>query len=85
MNSVYQFEKNPVLTDAEKPLGKRERETLLAIIAVLCNEAKIDYTKATKAAELIQSTAAGMDLSIGLSTVRDHLKEIPNALATRMK
>jgi len=74
--------KNPT---TEKPLGKRERDTLLTIIAVLCKEAELDYTKASKTAVLIHSTAAGMCLSIGESTIRDHLKEIPNALATRMK
>ena len=75
------------LTDIfkEKPLSNRERNTLLTIVAVLCNEAKIDYTKHAKTAGLIQSTAAGMGLSIGETTIEGHLKKIPDALATRMK
>jgi hypothetical protein len=70
---------------ANKPLGTKERNTLLTIIAVLCKEAKIDYTKPAKAAGLIQSTAAFMAISIGETTIEDHLKKIPDALATRMK
>jgi hypothetical protein len=69
----------------EKPLGTTERNTLLTIIAALCKEAKIDYTKPAKAAGLIQSTAALMQVSIGETTIEGHLKKIPDALATRMK
>lgn len=69
----------------EKPLGTTERNTLLTIIAALCKEAKLDHTKHAKSAGLIQSTAAGMGLSIGESTIEGHLKKIPNALASRMK
>lgn len=69
----------------QKPLGTTERNTLLTIIAVLCNEAKIPYEKPSKAAALIQSTAAKMGVSIGETTIEGHLKKIPDALATRMK
>jgi hypothetical protein len=68
-----------------RPLLTTERNTLITIIAVLCKEAKLDYAKAAKTAGLIQSTAAGMGLSIGETTIEGHLKKIPNALATRMK
>ena len=70
---------------AEKPLTNRERDTLLTIIAALCKEARIDYTKPAKAAGLIQSMAALMQVSIGETTSEGHLKKIPDALATRMK
>jgi len=70
---------------AEKPLTNKERNTLLTIIAALCKEAKIDYTKPAKAAGLIQSTAALMQVSIGETTIEGYLKKIPDALATRMK
>ena len=69
----------------EKPLATTERNTLLTIIASLCKEAKLDYTKHAKTAGLIQSIAAGMGLSIGETTIEGHLKKIPNALAGRMK
>lgn len=67
------------------PIDTRERNTLLTIIATLCKEAKIDYTKPAKAAALIQGTAALMQVSIGETTIEGHLKKIPEALATRMK
>ncbi len=73
-----------VLLD-DKPLGNRERDTLLSIIAALCKEAKLDYTKPAKTAGLIQSTAAGMGISIGETTIENHLKKISNALATRTR
>jgi hypothetical protein len=69
----------------DKPLGNRERDTLLSIIAALCKEAKLDYEKPAKTAGLIQSTAAGMGISIGETTIENHLKRIPNALATRTR
>ena len=93
MKSVYQFEVQKANSDSqtiapqseEKPLSKRERDTLLTIIAVLCKEAKLDYKTASVTADFIQSTAAGMKISIGASTIRDHLKKIPDALGTRTK
>ena len=69
----------------EKPLATTERNTLLTIIAVLCKEANLDHTKHAKTAGLIQSTAAGMGLAVGETTIEGHLKKIPNALAGRMK
>lgn len=69
----------------EKPLATRERNTLLTIIAALCKEAKIDYTKPAKAAGLIEDTAAKMGLSIGETTIEGHLKKITSTVATRMK
>ena len=72
-------------TKEADPIDTRERNTLLTIIAALCKEANIDYTKPAKAAGLIQSTAAKMGVSIGETTIEGHLKKIPDALATRMK
>lgn len=76
---------NETTVDTEKPLGNRERDTLLSIIAVLCKEVNFDYKTHAKTAGLIQSTAATMGISIGETTIEGHLKKIPNALATRMK
>lgn len=69
----------------DKPLSKRERDTLLTIIAALCKDLGYDVSKPAKTAGLIQSTAAGMGVSIGETTIEGHLKKIPDALATRMK
>lgn len=83
------LESNPTVTGASvpevKPLGTIERNTLLTIIAVLCKEAKLDYTKHAKIAGLIESAAAKMGVDIGETTIEGHLKKIPGALATRMK
>ena len=73
------------MLQAENPLGTRERNTLLAIIAALCNEAKIDHTKPSKAADYILSTADKMGLSISKRGIEEHLKKIPDMLASRMK
>ena len=90
LNSIYPFIKNPSSSETNtynqsKPLSTKERNTLLAIIATLCQEAKIDYTRPAKAAASIQHTADSMGISIGESTIESHLKKIPDALASRMK
>lgn len=69
----------------EKPIETRERNTLLCIIAALCKEAGYDYNKAAKTASNIASTAAGMGLQIGETTIENHLKKITDALGSRMK
>lgn len=69
----------------EKSLSTKELNTVLVIIAALCKDAGYDYTKASKTAGLIQSTAAKMGASIGETTIEGYLKKIPDALGTRMK
>lgn len=81
----YLLDPESKVTYDEKPLATTERSTLLSIIAVLCKEAKLDYKTHAKTAGLIQSTAATMGISIGETTIENHLKKIPNALASRMK
>lgn len=68
-----------------KAVSTRERNTLLAIIGVLCKEAGFDYTKSAKTAGLIESTAARLGVSIGETTIEGHLKKVSDAMATRMK
>ncbi len=70
---------------SEKPLSTRERDTLLTIIAVLCKDAGYDYTKAAKTADLIHGMAAFMKITIGETTIENHLKKIPDALGTRIR
>lgn len=71
--------------NADKPMATIERNSLLTIIAVLCEDKKYDYNKAAKTAGLILGTASKMGISIGESTIEKHLKRIPDALGTRMK
>ncbi|WP_292934528.1 hypothetical protein [Noviherbaspirillum sp.] len=68
-----------------RPVRTRERNTLLSIIAALCKEAKLDYSKPSKTAGLIRDMAARMGVDLGESTIEGHLKKIPDALETRMK
>lgn len=70
---------------SNEPLKTRERNTYLSIIAVLCKEAKLDYTKPAKTAAQIRVLAALMGLSIGETTIEGILKKIPDALETRME
>jgi hypothetical protein len=65
---------------AEKPLGERERRTLLVIIAALAKMADIDVTKPSKAAVAIESQTIDMGARISTRAMEDHLKRIPSAL-----
>jgi hypothetical protein len=66
-------------------LGTRERNVLLTIIAALCHEQKIDYTKPSKAAVLILDLAIRYGLKVSESAIEGHLKKIPDALETLAK
>ena len=70
---------------ADKPLGKRERDTLLTIIAGLCSELDYDYLKTAKTGELIETATSKINARVGKTTVIEKLKDIPNALGTRIK
>jgi hypothetical protein len=74
-----------VSKEVEKPIQTSERNSLLTIIAVLCKEAKLDYKTASKTSDLIEGMADSMGVSIGATTIRDHLKRIPDALRTRVR
>lgn len=80
-----QHNARPSEQSSESPLQTKERNTLLCIIAALCKESKLPYDKPAKTAGMIVSTAAQMGISLGETTVENHLKKIPDALATRMK
>lgn len=69
----------------DKPLGNRERRTLLTIIATVCKEAKLDFKKHSKTAELIHDMTVKMGVEVSESAIEGHLIKIPDALETRMK
>ena len=72
----------------DKPLGTTERNTLLTIIAVLAKEAKVpldDYSKPGKAAGYIEGLTDEFGAHVSKRAIEEHLKKIPDALATRMK
>ena len=69
----------------EKPLQTRERGTLLAIIAVLCREAGLDYSRHAKTAGIIKRTAETMGLDLGETTIEGKLKSIPDVIEGRSR
>jgi hypothetical protein len=69
---------------AEKPISTTERNTLLTIIAALCDYSAInpnDRGAASQIAKLTEEIGA----TVSDDTMRRWLKAIPDALATRMK
>ena len=74
--------------EIERPLGTRERDTLLTIIAVLAKAAKVgldDYRKPGKAAGYIEGLTDDFGAHVSKRTIEDHLKKIHDALAARKK
>lgn len=69
----------------ETPLGNRERNTLLCILAAVCHEGGIDYTKAAKSAVAIQKAASEVGIVLAESTIESHLKRISGALDSRSR
>ncbi|NPT60487.1 hypothetical protein [Paraburkholderia elongata] len=63
-----------------RPLGERERTTLLVIIAGLAKEAKIDVLKPSKAGVEIEQLIARTGARVACRTIENHLKRIPEAL-----
>jgi hypothetical protein len=67
----------------EKPIERRERSTLLVIIAALSELAKIDVAKSSGAAVAIESQTVRMGARVAARTIENHLKLIPEALEGR--
>ncbi len=70
---------------AEKPLQRRERNTLLVIIAALAELPKIDVKKPSSAAAAIESQTIRMGARVSARRIEDHLKLIAGALEDRNK
>lgn len=75
----------PEPAEPDKPLSTKERTSLLLIIAALCKEAKINYSKPTSAAESILHQLDEMGVTLSPRAIEEHLKKIPDALERRMK
>jgi hypothetical protein len=69
----------------EKPLERRERMTLLVIIAALAKMADLDVSKPSKAAVAIENQTIRMGARVSNRSIEDHLKRIPDALEDRKK
>ena len=66
-----------------RPLGKRERDTLLTIIEALAKAANIDTSKSSKAAGEIEKLTVGIGTRVPARTIENHLKRIPEAVEDR--
>jgi hypothetical protein len=64
----------------ERPIGQRERRTLLVIVAALAKLAKLDVSKPSSSAAAIESQTALMGARVATRTIENHLKLIPEAL-----
>ncbi|MHB1093405.1 hypothetical protein [Thiobacillus sp.] len=69
----------------EKPLTTKERTSLLTVIALLTEEARIDISKPSKAAATILKLAETQGINIAQRTIEEYLKKIPDALEKRGK
>jgi hypothetical protein len=75
---------NSLQGDTERPIVTKERQTLLVIIAALCNEAGIDYQQ-RGIASAIQCLTETIGAPISDDTIRKVLNQIDNALESRSK
>jgi hypothetical protein len=71
------------LSNDEKPVSTRQRRTLLVIIAALCNKAAIEVSSRGAAAQIATETQL-LGARIGEDSIRDLLKQIPDALESRL-
>jgi len=73
-----------LLGKEDKPLGTKERRTLLTIIAALCKKAKIDPNQ-RGAAQTIMALTEELGAKVSDDTIKNYLDQIPDALESRMK
>jgi hypothetical protein len=69
--------------DLERPIERRERRSLLVIIAALAKLAKVNVAKPSAAAAAIEGEAARMGIRVGVRTIEEKLKLIPDVLASK--
>jgi hypothetical protein len=74
---------NGASTGAEKPMTTSERNSLLTIIAALCNYSKINHQKRGAAGQIAKLTA-NIGAPVSDDTLRRVLAKIPDALESRM-
>lgn len=67
----------------DRPVGRRERSTLLVIIAALAKLARVDIAKASSAAVAIENETVLMGARVAARTIEEHLKRIPEALENK--
>jgi len=75
---------NEVPVEQEKPLTATERNSMLIVIAALCEYSAIDF-KARGAASQIAKFTEEIGAAVSDDTVRRLLNKVPDALESRMK
>ena len=70
----------PTSDPLDKPLGLRERTTLLIIIAALAKEAKVDVSKPVKSGHIISNLVAATGFKVAPNTVAGHLRTLRKIL-----
>ncbi len=86
-SSIMDYLKPPkeeVKSWIDEELSTKERESMLVILAALCNEAKIDLSKKAMA-PVINKMAQNIGVSITDDTIRKVIKQINMAVAARSK
>jgi len=66
--------------DLDRPVGPRERTTLLLIITALAKLANVDVSRPSKAALAIENETVKLKARVAPRTIEDHLRRIPAAL-----
>ena len=69
----------------DKPLGERERATLLTIIDALAREIGIDISMPSKAGSIIEALTDKLGARVSARTIENHLKRIQDARERRGK
>ena len=70
----------PTSDPLDKPLGQRERTTLLTIIAALAKEANVDVSTHAKSGETISNLIAAIGFKVAPNTVAGHLRTLRKTL-----
>jgi hypothetical protein len=67
----------------EKAIERRERSTLLTVIAALARMAKVDVARPSSAAAAIENETELMGARVAARTIENHLKAIPEVVDSR--
>lgn len=73
----------PASAEDEKPLGRRERNTLLTMVAAMSKALGIDLSQPSKAAVAIEDLTTKIGARVAARTIENHLKRIPEAIESK--
>lgn len=69
----------------DSPLGTKERNTLLTLIGLIADLAKLDIAAPSKAASVLGSAADLRGVKLSPRSIEEHLKRVPNAMLSKSK